>query len=428
MVLVTALLSPGYGLSQDSPTVTIGSIAPLTGGESTIGKEVVAAQEKSIQDFNAKNDLQLEIVQKDSESSPAVASREFKELLDADIRFIVGPYASSYIKQIKTDYPGSFDPGADDDESNDVVMVSYGSTSPDPFIAAANDGIFRLVTPDDNLARLIARDIFGQGVAHLVILARMGTWATALKNVASAEFQGLGGMVSVVEYDPEARDDQMTILTVEQRLTDAQSEADDDEITVLTFGFLTELTEIMATAQMRTVENAGSPLDVVQWYTGYIIPDILNDSNALAFAKRVNFVAYQQEPDRSHPSFQEVSNYIVERVSEIQQPSLNSLASYDSVQIYGMTFQQNFNANGTEPAIIREKLPEVARRYNGLVGNTALDANGDKLHENGRYLRWIVRGEDWVRLDESQAPNAGEMLAPSLGMGLLAFLTQWVMW
>jgi len=69
-------------------TIKIGLLIPLTGKDSEIGQSIIKSTRIAI---NKINNLSIEIVPKDTESSPKIALRAAKELASLGIKIVIGP-------------------------------------------------------------------------------------------------------------------------------------------------------------------------------------------------------------------------------------------------------------------------------------------------------------------------------------------------
>ena len=69
-------------------TIKIGLLIPLTGKDSEIGQSIIKSTRIAI---NKINNLSIEIVPKDTESSPEIALRAAKELASLGIKIVIGP-------------------------------------------------------------------------------------------------------------------------------------------------------------------------------------------------------------------------------------------------------------------------------------------------------------------------------------------------
>ena len=78
----------GIGKVVANEKIKIGLLVPLTGKNSEIGQSIVKSVRLAV---NKINNLSIEIVPKDTKSSPEITLRAAKELADLDIKIVIGP-------------------------------------------------------------------------------------------------------------------------------------------------------------------------------------------------------------------------------------------------------------------------------------------------------------------------------------------------
>ena len=78
----------GIGKVVANEKIKIGLLVPLTGKNSEIGQSIVKSVRLAV---NKINNLSIEIVPKDTKSSPEITLKAAKELADLDIKIVIGP-------------------------------------------------------------------------------------------------------------------------------------------------------------------------------------------------------------------------------------------------------------------------------------------------------------------------------------------------
>ena len=78
----------GIGKIVANEKIKIGLLVPLTGKNSEIGQSIVKSVSLAVTKIN---NLSIEIVPKDTKSSPEITLRAAKELADLDIKIVIGP-------------------------------------------------------------------------------------------------------------------------------------------------------------------------------------------------------------------------------------------------------------------------------------------------------------------------------------------------
>ena len=86
LLVLTFLVSNEEVLANEK--IKIGLLVPLTGKDSDIGQSIIKSTRLAV---NKINNVSIEIVPKDSESSPEGALKGAKELAKLDIKIIIGP-------------------------------------------------------------------------------------------------------------------------------------------------------------------------------------------------------------------------------------------------------------------------------------------------------------------------------------------------
>ena len=88
ILLLTLTFSPLGGEVLSEEKIKIGLLVPLTGKNSEIGLSIIKAVQIAI---NQINDLSIEIIPKDTASSPEITLRSAKELSALGIKIVIGP-------------------------------------------------------------------------------------------------------------------------------------------------------------------------------------------------------------------------------------------------------------------------------------------------------------------------------------------------
>ena len=88
ILLLTLTFSPFFGGVFAEEKIKIGLLIPLTGKNSEIGQSIIKAVRLAI---NQINDLSIEIIPKDTASSPEITLRSAKELSSLGVKIVIGP-------------------------------------------------------------------------------------------------------------------------------------------------------------------------------------------------------------------------------------------------------------------------------------------------------------------------------------------------
>ena len=88
ILLLTLTFSIALGKSEANEKIKIGLLVPLTGKNSEIGQSIVKSVRLAI---NKIDNLSIEIIPKDTKSSPDIALRSAKEMANLGIKIVIGP-------------------------------------------------------------------------------------------------------------------------------------------------------------------------------------------------------------------------------------------------------------------------------------------------------------------------------------------------
>src|ERR687896_317707 len=175
----------------------VGAILPLTGSFSSIGKSVKVALEKAeydvnkyFEDINSSSSSRFNLLVADSKSSPEESLVAIKKLHENGAKIIVGPATSTAVSAVK-DYANA----------NDIILLSYASTS--PLLSIKGDNLFRLVPDDSYQGRIMAQRMIDDGIKAIVPLWRGDIYGNELYKSTKTNFEKLGGKVEEgVNYHP----------------------------------------------------------------------------------------------------------------------------------------------------------------------------------------------------------------------------------
>jgi branched-chain amino acid transport system substrate-binding protein len=362
-------MDDGIGLLGE---ISIGLLTPRTGDFASFGEENLAGTRLGVVDFNEHLEgmgapWNLRIVEKDTATNADTALEKLKELDAEGIRIVIGPGASANVNAVR-EYANS----------NNILLVSTGSTS--PTLTIAGDNVFRLVPDDNKQGTALAELIKSEGIDVLVPVWRNDVWGNGLKNVVTESFVEKGGTVlDGIRYEPESPGIPGVIDDLE---TIVQGQADKDKVAVLFVGF-DEILEFLKEASDHAV------LSEVRWFGSDANTKqqlLTNDRIASDFSTEVEFTSLQFTASKSA---------IYERVKADLggDPGIYAYASYDAVWVIGLTM---LDTQSTDALTIKGKLPEIAETYSGAIGSTRLNAAGDL--EQADYDIWGIRGGDWELL------------------------------
>ena len=405
-------------------TVTLSVLLPESGSLAQQGAEVKAALEQSVIDFNSQSsDVDLALSFYDTSTDPNTAETVLNTITasgDNALNLVTGPLSSGFLTASK-----------DFAQTNNLLLYSYGSTSPDANLKAMDDNIARHVPDDSNQAPIIASHIKGQGITYVVIVNRNDTWGTNLRQVSRTALESEGitvrdaNDVSLLEYNDANLDaDALTgriAIEVQSGIT-GNSAA---QVAVLILGF-SEVATIMQAAPAAMTSAMFTPLDEVRWFGIDLISDIITNPDARNFAEldAVRYTVSTVKPDRTHSDFERIRQVIIDDAdTSTNEPSIYPYAAYDALQILGKAVIQ---IDLSETAQVLAELAGIAMNYNGLMGNGRLNEYLDlQVRDDSYEIRALVDGQ-WDFLDEpttdTSSTSSSVVLATSIPVILLAIL------
>ncbi len=173
----------------------VGAIIPITGSYSSIGKPVKVALEKAEHDVNKyfekmNSSSRFNLVIANSKSSPEESLEGVKQLHSLGAKIIVGPATSTAVLAAK-EYA----------DTNDIILISYSSTS--PLLSIAGDNLLRLVPDDINQGKVIAERMIDDGIKVVVPMWRGDIYGNELYKSTKYHYEKLGGkMEEGINYKP----------------------------------------------------------------------------------------------------------------------------------------------------------------------------------------------------------------------------------
>ena len=152
----------------------IGAIMPFTGSLSSMGKSIKVALDKAENDVNhyfqeMNSSYRFNILMADSKTSPQDSLVAIKKLHEKGANIILGPATSTAVSAVK-DYA----------DANNIILVSYASTS--PLLSIKGDNLFRLVPDDTNQGKIIAEKMIKDGIKVIVPFWRDDIYGNELYN------------------------------------------------------------------------------------------------------------------------------------------------------------------------------------------------------------------------------------------------------
>ncbi len=371
----------------------VGAILPLTGSFSSIGKSVKVALEKAeydvnkhFEDINSSSSSHFNLLVADSKSSPEGSLVAIKKLHENGAKIIVGPAFGATVNAAK-EYA----------DANDVILISYSSTS--PLLSIEGDNVFRLVPDDTHQGKIVAERMISDGIKVIVPIWRGGIYGNELYKSTKSYFEKLGGEVEEgINYKPHTGKfatslHRINFLMWNEELeklsaivSDAVKKYGANSVGVYAISF-DEITPILIQSTLYEI------LGKVRWYGSDKIAQnhhITKNVDSALFAMKTNFsnplYSIDSESKKSH-DLKEVLEKQLHEVSSITYPAL----AYDSYWVAALSLDNNSTFNhGDENSTksFKEIVLETAESFDGISGKIQLNEAGDRI--GGNYDFWIV--------------------------------------
>jgi ABC-type branched-subunit amino acid transport system substrate-binding protein len=370
----------------------VGAILPFTGSLSSIGKSVKIALENAENDVNKhfeemNSSSHFRILMADSKTSPEESLVAIKRLHENGAKIIIGPATSTAVSAVK-DYA----------DTNDIILLSYASTS--PLLSIKGDNLFRLVPDDSYQGRIMAQRMIDDGIKAIVPLWRGDIYGNELYKSTKSNFEKLGGKVEEgVNYHPFTGKFATSLHRINflmwnqdlEKLSVIVSEAARkygvDSVGVYAISF-DEITPILIQSPLYEI------LEKVRWYGSDSIAQnhhITKNVDSAMFAMKTNFSnpLYSISGETAHALEEELEKKLHE-VGSITYPAI----AYDSYWIAALSLDNNSTLNSDKEKLtksFKELVVETAESFEGMSGQINLNAAGDRI--GGNYDFWIV-GKD----------------------------------
>lgn len=171
-------------------TITIGIAGPLSGPVAQYGDMQFAGARLAIAHINAEggvNGQPLEAVEVDDACDPRQAIEAARQLIERDVRFVVGHLCSS-----------STQPASDLYEANGVLMITPASTNPD-ITRRGYERVFRTIGLDSMQGAVAAHHLAALGKARVGIVHDSQQYGEGIARQVRTTLEELGVSVPVYE-------------------------------------------------------------------------------------------------------------------------------------------------------------------------------------------------------------------------------------
>jgi ABC-type branched-subunit amino acid transport system substrate-binding protein len=371
----------------------VGAILPLTGSFSSIGKSVKVALEKAeydvnkhFEDINSSSSSHFNLLVADSKSSPEGSLVAIKKLHENGANIIVGPAFGATVNAAK-EYA----------DANDVILISYSSTS--PLLSIEGDNVFRLVPDDTHQGKIVAERMISDGIKVIVPIWRGGIYGNELYKSTKSYFEKLGGEVEEgINYKPYTGKFATSLHRINfimwneelEKLSaivsDAVKKYGTNSVGVYAISF-DEITPILIQSTLYEI------LGKVRWYGSDKIAQnhhITKNVDSALFAMKTNFSNPLYSIDSESKKFHDLKEVLEKQLHEVSSITYPALA-YDSYWVAALSLDNNSTFNRSNENLtksFKEIVLETAESFDGISGKIRLNEAGDRI--GGNYDFWIV--------------------------------------
>ncbi len=387
-------MGPADGKQDLYKEFVVGAIIPFTGSYSSIGKPVKIALETAEHDINKYFEKmnfssRFNLVMANSKSSPEDSLEAIKRLHSAGAKIIVGPATSTAVSAVK-DYA----------DTNDIILISYSSTS--PLLSIVGDNLLRLVPDDINQGKVIAERMIDDGVKVVVPMWRGDIYGNELYKSTKYHFEKLGGkIVEGINYKPHTGKFAASLHRINfimwnedlgrlnNIVSDAIEKYGNKAVGVYVISF-DEITPILIQSAMY--DSLGN----IRWYGSDSIAQnhhITKNIDSALFAIKTNFSNPLYSIDTKSPKIHELIEVLEEELHDGESITYPALA-YDSFWISSISLDTNSTHNylvdhkNHHKNSFKDIVFKTAESFdNGMSGKLQLNNAGDRISEEYDFWR-----------------------------------------
>jgi branched-chain amino acid transport system substrate-binding protein len=393
---LTSTDSASNGQDDLDKEFVVGAIIPITGSYSSIGKPVKVALEKAEHDVNKyfekmNSSSRFNLAIANSKSSPKESLEAVKQLHSLGAKIIVGPATSTAVLAAK-EYA----------DTNDIILISYSSTS--PLLSIAGDNLLRLVPDDINQGKAIAERMIDDGIKVVVPMWRGDIYGNELYKSTKYHFEKLGGkMEEGINYKPHTGKFATSLHRINfimwnedlGRLNaivfDAIKKYDSKSVGVFIISY-DEITPILIQSPMY------SALDDIRWYGSDSIAQnhhITKNIDSSLFAIKTNFSNPLYSIDTESPKIHELIEMLEKELHNAESITYPAIA-YDAFWISSLSLDTNstnnsysVDHNNINKKSFQDIVFETVESFDdGISGKIQLNDAGDRIGEN--YDFWSI--------------------------------------
>lgn len=369
-LLIAILLGAASWVASAADSVKIGCVAPLTGPQAHLGRDIENGARLAVDAVNATNPtlggrpVQFELLVEDDQADPKTATVVAQKLVDEGAKGVVGHLNS-----------GASIPASRIYSDNGIPQVSPASTA----VAYTHQGFkttFRLMANDSQQGKALGQYAVKLGKRVAVVDDRTAYGQGLIDEVIKA-VEAVGGEIVGREYTTDKSTDFTAILT------SLKSKRPD----VIVFGGMDPqagpMVRQMRTLGMKTPFLGGDGMQSAEFIklAGSAAKGSIGSSPGLPLEKMPGGAGF--------------SKAFGEKYGKIQ---IYAPFSYDATQVL---LQAILRAGSADPA---DYLPELVKtRYDGVIGPVAFDDKGDL--QDGPVTLYQVQDGQWVPVETIGGPG-----------------------
>ena len=390
-------------VGETNKDFVVGAIIPFTGSFSSIGKPIKVALEKAEYDVNKyfekmNYSSRFNLVMANSKTDPNDSLEAIKQLHSLGARIIVGPATSTAVSAVK-EYA----------DTNDIILLSYSSTS--PALSIKGDNLIRFIPDDVNQGKVIAKKMIDDGIKVVIPMWRGDIYGNELYKSTKYSFEKLGGKIEKgINYKPNTGKFATSLHRINfimwnkdlGKLNGMVSEA------ITKYGrhavgvFIVSYDEI--TPILIQASNYPS-LGDVRWYGSDSIAQnhhITKNIDSALFSMQTNFSNPLYSINTTTPEVHELSELLEQQLhsgESIIYPAIAydafwvsslSLDKNSTKEIHHGTNNNNINNNNDNKTLsFKDIVLKTTETFNDSIsGKISLNEAGDRIGEN--YDFWTV--------------------------------------
>ena len=196
LAVVMALTMVGGALAEETATIKVGLIGPMTGDAASYGVSVAQGAELAVGEVNALGGVQLELNVQDDEHDPEMSVNAYNTLWDWGAQMIIGTVTTSPCIAV-----------AAEAYNDRMFMLTPSASSTD--VIADKDNVYQICFTDPAQGSASAQYIAEHGLATkvAVIYNNADAYSTGIYQTFEAEATNLGlEVVSVTTFTDDTTD------------------------------------------------------------------------------------------------------------------------------------------------------------------------------------------------------------------------------